>query len=431
MASVVKKYSSREKFLGINNPVIPLLSIDLGMEFWAGCNLSLLVIDQCWRETLLRLTGYLRLAIAMNMDPTDRKLSLHAFLKIFTANDIAASKAMALANKAFKKFNTPTRLSQLDDTRLIVLGVEDRELRRSILAAIREAGYTKSGTRTQSPAVQDTATSPRKKRRYDSDLNEPLQESSFDEASTYGNLEFGEILDEGILRSKTVVVNRAPVMTAWAMTVAERLGFDREESLSIASVYTEANAVSKGASLGVIEETRKKATETLPEGEQPYVDLMGRRIPLYQTRASKWLALSGGSPALPSIAFSYISRSFRQATPYVMGSLRLLAESYSPQKLNELGYSLYADFRPAVDGWGKRGELRCIWLLSLRESGAPELDSETSGVASGSSNKLQVSTTQPQQARACPAKKDNLLSLEEYEATVDAGFDGIDLSHLP
>ncbi|KIO12723.1 hypothetical protein M404DRAFT_993709 [Pisolithus tinctorius Marx 270] len=383
------------------------------------------------------------------MDPTGRKLSLHAFLKIFTANDIAASKAMTLANKAYKEFNTPARLSQLDDTRLIVLGVEDRELRKSILAAIRKAGYTKSGTRTQSPAVQDTATSPRKKRRYDSDLIEPLQESPFDEASTYGNLEFGEILDEEILRSKTVVVNRAPVMTAWAMTVAERLGFDREESLSIASVYTEANAVSKGASLGVIEETRKKATETLPEGEQPYVDLMGRRqvyllfydqgpltepcgiCPLYQTRTSKWLALSGGSPALPSTAFSYISRSFRQATPYVMGSLRLLAESYSPQKLNELGYSLYADFRPAVDGWGKRGELRCIWLLSLRESGAPELDSETSGVASGPSNKLQVSTTQPQQTHTCPAKKDNLLSLEEYEATVDAGFDGIDLSHLP
>lgn len=32
---------------------------------------------------------------------------------------------------------------------------------------------------------------------------------------------------------KSVVVNRAPVMTAWACVVAERLGFQRQEALSI------------------------------------------------------------------------------------------------------------------------------------------------------------------------------------------------------
>lgn len=362
------------------------------------------------------------------MDSTDRKLTLRAFLKIFTTNDIPVSKAMALASKAYAEFNTPTRLTQLDEARLTVLGVEDRELRRSILAAIRNTGYTKPEARAQSSAVQDTATRPKKKRRCDSDLDERLQESPLDEASTYGNLDFEEILDEESLRSKTAVVNRAPVMTAWAMIVAERLGFDREESLSIASVYTEANAVSKGVSLGLIEEGRKKDVETLPERKQPYVDLMGRRIPLYQTRKSKWLALSGGSPVSPSTAFSYISRSFRQTTPYVMGSMRLLAESYSSQRLNELGYSLYADFRPAVDGWGKRGELRCARILSLRETGAPELAAETSGHAAGPSDELQTDIRQREQH---PTKKEHLLSLEEYEATNDAGFDNVDLSHLP
>lgn len=33
--------------------------------------------------------------------------------------------------------------------------------------------------------------------------------------------------------TKSAIVNRAPVMTAWAMVVAERLGFKREEALSI------------------------------------------------------------------------------------------------------------------------------------------------------------------------------------------------------
>lgn len=32
---------------------------------------------------------------------------------------------------------------------------------------------------------------------------------------------------------KSVVVNRAPVMSAWATVVAERMGFKREEALSI------------------------------------------------------------------------------------------------------------------------------------------------------------------------------------------------------
>lgn len=184
---------------------------------------------------------------------------------------------MAFASKAYAEFNTPTGLAQLDEARLIVLGVEDRELRRSILAATRNAGYTKPAARARSSAVQGTAIRPKKKRKCDSDLDERLQESPLSETSTYGNLDFEEILDEKILKSKTVVVNRAPVMTAWAMIVAERLGFDREESLSIASVYTEANAVSKGVSLGLIEERRRNDIETLPEGKQPYVDLMGRR----------------------------------------------------------------------------------------------------------------------------------------------------------
>jgi hypothetical protein len=44
-----------------------------------------------------------------------------------------------------------------------------------------------------------------------------------------------------------------------------------------ASVYTEMNAISKGVSLGLFEEDRKKAVEATKGGTQPYVDLMGRR----------------------------------------------------------------------------------------------------------------------------------------------------------
>jgi hypothetical protein len=36
-----------------------------------------------------------------------------------------------------------------------------------------------------------------------------------------------------MLQLRSTVVNRAPVMTAWATIVAERIGFRREEALSI------------------------------------------------------------------------------------------------------------------------------------------------------------------------------------------------------
>lgn len=36
-----------------------------------------------------------------------------------------------------------------------------------------------------------------------------------------------------VLVKKFTVVNRAPIMMAWAFVVAERLGFQREEALSI------------------------------------------------------------------------------------------------------------------------------------------------------------------------------------------------------
>jgi hypothetical protein len=49
----------------------------------------------------------------------------------------------------------------------------------------------------------------------------------------FNNFDFNEVLDESKLITKTVVINRAPVMMAWSCVVAEKLGFEREEALSI------------------------------------------------------------------------------------------------------------------------------------------------------------------------------------------------------
>ena len=49
----------------------------------------------------------------------------------------------------------------------------------------------------------------------------------------------------------TISVNRAAVLTLWASVVAERLGFDRPESLSLGRAVAGLNAQSKGRRLGV------------------------------------------------------------------------------------------------------------------------------------------------------------------------------------
>jgi hypothetical protein len=61
----------------------------------------------------------------------------------------------------------------------------------------------------------------------------------------------------------------------------------------------------------------------------------------------------------------------KQTTPYVVGAMRLLAESYEPEELNRNGFSLYCDFRPKIEpgesGWGKRGKVPCEDILKLRK----------------------------------------------------------------
>jgi hypothetical protein len=226
----------------------------------------------------------------------DKILTLPDFLKLLTSNNVAVAKAMAVASKVFKKYNTPALLAQLDDAKLQVLGVNDKDLRRLVLAAVRKAGYTRptgkpelaeGDSRAQSvagpssskhPSTVQTLITPKNKRKRDDDLNEFLPEAPPDEASAYGSMDFNDVLDEEVLKVKSTVINRAPLMTAWATIVAERLGFEREEALSIGSVYTEMNAVAGGLSLGIIDQSRKKEIEPISGGQQPYVDLMGKRM---------------------------------------------------------------------------------------------------------------------------------------------------------
>lgn len=87
---------------------------------------------------------------------------------------------------------------------------------------------------TPSYQLVQKSTKPRKaKFSRDRDLLEDPVTQQTEEGSEITNLDFKEITDEAQLEIRSTVVNRAPIMTAWAMIVAEKLGFKHEEALSI------------------------------------------------------------------------------------------------------------------------------------------------------------------------------------------------------
>ena len=58
--------------------------------------------------------------------------------------------------------------------------------------------------------------------------------------------------------TRTVRVNRAPVLTLWGAVVAQRLGYDRETALTLGKSIAGLSAVAKGRRLGLIHETSEK-----------------------------------------------------------------------------------------------------------------------------------------------------------------------------
>ncbi|ORY53987.1 hypothetical protein BCR35DRAFT_335887 [Leucosporidium creatinivorum] len=264
------------------------------------------------------------------------------------------SQAIKAASKLVPAgYSSLAKLQLLTQVEMAKLGIDDEEIRKGIAWLTDPKG---KGAAAKGEGGK------RKRPPREHDLDKPLPTREVKEVVDT-DLDFDEIHAEEALIKKSVITNRAPVMTAWATIVAERLGFRRQEALSIAQVYTDLNASSKGVSLGIMDPS------VLQPGagpSQPFVDLMGRKVPVLSTQTGEWRAITKGSVADPATAFSYIQRNFRQQMGAIVGGLRVLADSFEPQELNEKGYGLYLSFRPEVDGWGKKAELRVSSILELR-----------------------------------------------------------------
>lgn len=79
-------------------------------------------------------------------------------------------------------------------------------------------------------------------------------------------------------------VNRAPVLTLWAVVVAERLGYPPDTALTLGRFVAGSSARAKARRLGMMEEKaeaeerRTKAAEIKPRRE--VIRLLGREIPV-------------------------------------------------------------------------------------------------------------------------------------------------------
>lgn len=174
---------------------------------------------------------------------------------------------------------------------------------------------------------------------------------------------------------RNIKVNRAPVLTLWAAVVAERMGYDPEEALTLGKAVSGLNAQAKGRSLGIFHEHKerqeirhKQVKEGLRQGELFIVDIVGRSV-LARSTDSGVRAVVKNSPIDPHSVRRYLERKFGPELEEVRAAMDKLARAYSPDELQSEAYTLYEKFRPIIPGgkrgWGAQGELDLEYIQSL------------------------------------------------------------------
>lgn len=169
-----------------------------------------------------------------------------------------------------------------------------------------------------------------------------------------------------------IEINRAPVLTLWAAVVAERLGFDADEALTLGKAVAGLTAQAKGQRLGLFEPT----PETLREARARHREeigafrlaFMGRAIPVLAT-ADGLRALDRETPGDPRKVERYLAGKFGAHLDAAREAMRGLAASREPDALAKEAFDLYMQFRPEVPagekGWGAKGRLSLPLIREL------------------------------------------------------------------
>ena len=170
--------------------------------------------------------------------------------------------------------------------------------------------------------------------------------------------------------TRKIKINRAPVLTLWAVVVAERLGYAHGAALTLGKAVAGLNAQSKGRSLGIFKPGDKAAEKEKgrKKSAEYRVELLGRAVSVVQTEAGIRAAIKGKATEPESVE-RYLKSKFGDALPEVRQAMQKLAASRKPSELAVQAYSLYVEFRPEIPagtkGWGAQGELDLEYIVSL------------------------------------------------------------------
>jgi hypothetical protein len=171
---------------------------------------------------------------------------------------------------------------------------------------------------------------------------------------------------------KKIKINRAPVLTLWAAVVAERLGYDRKESLTFGKAVAGLNAQSKGRRLGIYEEKKGEGEGKDKKEEKPakleFIEILGRSVPAISTSQGLRAEIKGEQIDAEAVQ-KYLTQKFGDDLDEVRTAMEALANAYTKKQLESEAYSLYEKFRPKIPegtkGWGAKGDLDLDFIRSL------------------------------------------------------------------
>jgi hypothetical protein len=167
-----------------------------------------------------------------------------------------------------------------------------------------------------------------------------------------------------------ILINRAPVLTLWATTVAERLGFDRDEALSLGKAVAGLTAQSKGQRLGIYKPVPQevKQARARKRGEEFLIEICGRSVAAVNT-PDGMRAVTNNKPIDAKSVERYLESKFGESLETARAAMRDLTKAFRPEQLSKNAFSLYERFRPAipegVTGWGAKGTLDVDRIRSL------------------------------------------------------------------
>ncbi len=176
------------------------------------------------------------------------------------------------------------------------------------------------------------------------------------------------------MAKKVIKINRAPVLTLWATIVAQRLGYNQKEALTLGKAVTGLNAQSKGRRLGIYEEKTEEEKDKEEKKAKPvkleFVEILGRGVPAVKTPQGMRATVKGKAISPESVQ-TYLEQKFGEDLDNARAAMEKLAKAYTPKQLEAKAYDLYEKFRPEIPegtkGWGAKGELDLEYIRSLAE----------------------------------------------------------------